>query len=715
MSNEGNRRMDRQIQTARRVFAGLLASFLCGSVFVGCHLIFPFFEKSYNPIVEEGVCAATADKSIGTPQEKAELQIPDGSVFTLRFEFAVKPDARQGRLELKGEKTYLIPLVDDGRVKENATGSLVGYQQARRDNHEKQIWGKDSQFAGDGSFSRVAGAWNFMEVVCARGELSVLLNGIQVSHLKTNFVGRIVEASLVDPAGEVAWRRVRTVKHPGGEPNSMTRHPGDGFETYFGYGNESLRLWRGVSETEGFDNPYKRHEMPLEKVARLQAEADIAMTNHWFVRGGSLFFDGWKGGYSLATCCEYEDFELWADWRLLSIKGDSGIYLRGTPQVQVWDAHNESLIGSGGLYNNQTNISIATSIQDRQVGDWNRFHVIMRENRVTVELNGVKVTDDVLLENYWQRDRPILQKERIELQCHGDPIEWRNIYIKELAVPRVRADRIGVCSWSWQTSLKGVAERMQSLAPLGIRGVHLSLTPFINPDERHGQAESEKALDFVKQKMATKEWRVFSTMIGTIGEDYSTLESIRKTGGLVPDETWADNQKLFLKAIDLTAELKVPYLSFHAGFINEKDPVAFVTFLERLRWVRDAASKKGVTLLLESGQEDAYELRRLLERLPGVYVNFDPANMVLYGKGDPVQAIRVLAPWIKQVHVKDAIYSPKKEEWGTEVIWGEGAVRMRAFIQALETCGFKGAYVIEREGGSRRAIDIHRAAELLLH
>jgi hypothetical protein len=120
----------------------------------------------------------------------------------------------------------------------------------------------------------------------------------------------------------------------------------------------------------------------------------------------------------------------------MSITGDSGLYLRGLPQVQIWDAHNQWKIGSGGLYNNKYkktgNISKALKIADKQVGDWNRFYVKMVGNKVTVKLNGELVVDNVTLENLWQQGHPIPDVEQIELQCHGDPLEWRNIFIKSL-------------------------------------------------------------------------------------------------------------------------------------------------------------------------------------------------------------------------------------------------------------------------------------------
>ena len=100
--------------------------------------------------------------------------------------------------------------------------------------------------------------------------------------------------------------------------------------------------------------------------------------------------------------------------------------------MQIWDAHNQWGIGSGGLYNNQKNPSRALCIADNLVGSWNTFYVKMVGDKVTVKLNGKLVVDNVTLENYWDRKIPIFPVEQIELQCHGDPIEFKNIFIKEL-------------------------------------------------------------------------------------------------------------------------------------------------------------------------------------------------------------------------------------------------------------------------------------------
>ena len=590
---------------------------------------------------------------------------------------------------------------------------------ALSDNVDRQIWGKDKNFAGNGSYVRKAGMWNFEEVRVVDGELEVLLNGSVVTRAKR---GEFVPGTTrwVGYTGGEEVRNLRIRKLPSsatmdgreGRARAPARGEGEEWTAYFD-GDESdlAEFWKGVTTEEKFDNPVVRQAATPEKRAVMQEKADRERDAHWTVRNGALHFDGFKGGYSLATKEDYEDFEMWADWRILSITGDSGLYLRGSPQVQIWDAHNQWHIGSGGLYNNQRNPSKALAIADAKVGDWNRFHVIMRGDRVTVWLNGVLVVDNVVLENYWDRKRPIFFKEQIELQCHGDPTEWRNIFIRRLPVQTVPADRVGVCSWSWRRPLRDVAKAMESA---GVRGIHLALGPFIAPDERHGAAESRETWNFVRRQVTSGRWKLMSTMIGTVGEDYSTLESIRKTGGIVPDEHWEANRRIVTAGAKLTQELGCRYMSLHAGFLDESDEKAFAKYLERVTWIRDEAAKYGVTVLLESGQETAEDLVRFLEKVPGVYVNFDPANMILYGKGEPREAVKLLAPWIRQVHVKDALSTQKPGTWGTEVPWGDGAVGARAFIADLEALGFTGNYVIEREGGDSRAKDIGLAAERLL-
>ena len=399
--------------------------------------------------------------------------------FILRFDFVMPVDGNNGlgirvpnaQVDAAYDGMCELQLLDDGgnayydkAAKKDKlkpyqyTGSVYGIVPSRRDNVDKQIWGKDANFTGGGSYVRKPGMWNFEEVKVIGSEIEVYLNGYLITKADVsqwkgdqdtpdgkwhpglhNKKGRI---SWCGHGSPVMWKNIRIKELPDdakmGEvcPFQSMQAP-EGFKTYFnGCPKQLAANWKGVTTEEKFDNPAVRQKATDEKRATMQAIADIGMNEHWSVRNGNLFFDGYKGGYSLATKQDYADFEMWADWRTMSITGDSGLYLRGSPQVQIWDAYNQWGIGSGGLYNNQTaktgNPSQALKIADKQVGDWNRFHVIMKGDRVTVWLNGELVVDNTVLENYWDRSKPIFPKEQIELQCHGDPTEWRNIFIKEL-------------------------------------------------------------------------------------------------------------------------------------------------------------------------------------------------------------------------------------------------------------------------------------------
>jgi L-ribulose-5-phosphate 3-epimerase len=202
---------------------------------------------------------------------------------------------------------------------------------------------------------------------------------------------------------------------------------------------------------------------------------------------------------------------------------------------------------------------------------------------------------------------------------------------------------------------------------------------------------------------------IVSGMFGTVGEDYSTLESIRRTGGLVPDETWNENWRNIQATASLARNMGLTLITFHAGFLphDPRDP-SFAKLLKRIRQVAQLFADQGITLAFETGQEMAATLRAFLETLncPNVGVNFDPANMILYDQGDPIAALRVLAPWIKQCHIKDAIRTRQPGRWGEEVAVGTGEVNWKAFIQALREIGFHGYLAIEREAGNQRVADI---------
>jgi hypothetical protein len=196
--------------------------------------------------------------------------------------------------------------------------------------------------------------------------------------------------------------------------------PPKGFTALFN--GKDLTGWQGLIELP------QRAKLSPEALAAKQREANERILPHWTVTDGILHYDGKAN--SLQTAKDYGDFELWVDWKI-GPKGDSGIYLRGCPQVQIWDPA-VSKVGSGGLYNNQKNPSKPLVLADKPVGQWNSFRIVMRGDKVSIWLNGERVVDNVTLENYWDRSQPVPAKGPIELQHHTTPLEFRNIYIKEL-------------------------------------------------------------------------------------------------------------------------------------------------------------------------------------------------------------------------------------------------------------------------------------------
>jgi hypothetical protein len=192
--------------------------------------------------------------------------------------------------------------------------------------------------------------------------------------------------------------------------------PPAGFVALFN--GKDLSGWQGLIELP------KRMKMSAAEREAAQKAANDRVLPHWTVTDGILGYDG--KGNSLQTVKDYADFELYCSWKI-GPKGDSGLYLRGTPQVQIWD----NPVGSGGLFNNQKHPSKPLKVADKPVGQWNTFHIVMKGDQVTIHLNGELVVDQVPLENYWERGKPLPATGPIELQHHGDPLWFKNIYIRE--------------------------------------------------------------------------------------------------------------------------------------------------------------------------------------------------------------------------------------------------------------------------------------------
>lgn len=197
------------------------------------------------------------------------------------------------------------------------------------------------------------------------------------------------------------------------------------------FNGKDLTGWKGLVQ-----DPIKRAAMSPDTLAAKQAKVDAkALGKDWYVKDGELLFSG--HGDNLCTVKKYGDFEMYVDWKI-EPQGDAGIYLRGTPQVQIWDTSRVSVgaqVGSGGLYNNQKHESKPSVVADNAVGEWNTFRIVMKGDRVWVDLNGVNVVNNVVLENFWDRKLPIFPTEQLELQAHGTVVYYRDIYVREFARP----------------------------------------------------------------------------------------------------------------------------------------------------------------------------------------------------------------------------------------------------------------------------------------
>jgi HEAT repeat protein len=194
------------------------------------------------------------------------------------------------------------------------------------------------------------------------------------------------------------------------------------------FNGKDLTGWKGFVA-----NPIKLKEMSPIKRKMLQKAADKKMHENWSVKDGAIVFSG-KGANLVSDRNDYGDYEMVVDWRITK-EGDSGIYLRGTPQVQIWDTSRVEVgaqVGSGGLYNNQKHESKPLLVADNPIGDWNTFRIKIVGDKVTVYLNGKLVVDNVTMENYWDRKIPLLPTGPIELQAHGTNLAFRDIYVKEL-------------------------------------------------------------------------------------------------------------------------------------------------------------------------------------------------------------------------------------------------------------------------------------------
>lgn len=266
---------------------------------------------------------------------------------------------------------------------------------------------------------------------------------------------------------------------------------------------------------------------------------------------------------------------------------------------------------------------------------------------------------------------------------------------------------IGVCSWSLQ--VKSVPELRKLMDRLGVNVVQIACG-----DPHHASWDEG---DNLPQAAKAANFELTGAMLGFPGEDYTTPQTIQKTGGFGDPADRPTRLKRFEWALERTKALGLSDLMLHAGFLPEPGDPDRKPFLDTLAKVGDLAKAKGITIAFETGQETADLLKLTLDELKAsnLRVNFDPANMILYDKGDPIRAVEILGPYIRSVHVKDAIRTKVPGTWGEEVPLGKGEVNIKKFVDTLKKVGYQGALCIEREVGTQeeRVRDIAHGINVL--
>ena len=360
------------------------------------------------------------------------LSEKDYADFVLRLEFKLEPGSNNGiavRAPLGGGSVAYegmeIQILDD---------SAAQYTGLRPAQYCGSIY--DVVAARRGAL-KPAGEWNTEEITCEGRRVKVTLNGQVIVDANLNEItdpqvlakhpGLLRERGRIGFLGHddyVEFRNIRIKELPRFPRNNVAP---EGFSRLFD--GVSLTGWKGLVA-----DPPARAKMSEAELRAAQAKADQLMREHWKVADGAVVYQG-NGFDNLCTAREYHDFELVADWKI-NEGGDSGIYLRGSPQVQIWDPTsgkaNPRHEGSGGLYNNQKNPGGPLKLADHYPGEWNHFDILMIGDKVTVYLNDELVVHDTTLENYWERGKPIYPAGQIELQAHKEPVWFRNLYIREL-------------------------------------------------------------------------------------------------------------------------------------------------------------------------------------------------------------------------------------------------------------------------------------------
>jgi len=240
------------------------------------------------------------------------------------------------------------------------------------------------------------------------------------------------------------------------------------------------------------------------------------------------------------------------------------------------------------------------------------------------------------------------------------------------------------------------AERhaIEDVAALGVRIAQLGIGPAVALSPEYAAAWRER--------IAAADLAVRTVFAAYEGEDYADIPTVQRTVGFVPPETRDAREARTYEVIDFAANIGAPSFACHIGAIA---PHGHDAVLHLVRRIADRCAAAGLSFALETGQETAPELLRFMDEVarPNLGINFDPANMILYGTGDPIEAFELLAPQVVSVHAKDGVYPPKSnpEALGAETPLGQGEVDLPRFVSALKAADYSGQLFVEREGVDR--------------
>ncbi len=391
------------------------------------------------------------------------------SDFVFQFEFKLEESGNNGigiRVPEGGHPASSgmeIQILDHDGSRYNGLADMGG------GNTRKLSWLKPWQYHGSiygitparTGYLKPPGEWNQETIVAIDDHVMVILNGAVIVDAfledttpvdgnehpgMKNQSGHLVLAGHSD---RVEFRNLRLADYSPSatRPNSPADNtPPAGFTRLFN--GEDLEGWKGLAH----QSANNRRALSGQALQEAQSAADQTMREHWSAIDGVLTYDG--QGQSLCTAKDYGDFELYVDWKIPP-GADSGIYLRGTPQVQIWDPwdprvkngqpletpeqwvasyKNGRNLGSGGLWNNRRSKNSPLLLADRKPGEWNTFLIRMVGDNVTIWLNDKLIVDRVKLENYWDPSGkiPLPRADQIELQHHGSELFFKNIYLREL-------------------------------------------------------------------------------------------------------------------------------------------------------------------------------------------------------------------------------------------------------------------------------------------